>query len=93
MLSHMLNIPIDSAIGFTGEIDVFGNVWAIGGTKLKLTAAVNEGCDKVFIPKQNYDELEANGELSKFDCEIIPIHHVEQLVDYLFKDKNRAKAI
>lgn len=84
MLSHVLHKPIDRYTAFTGEIDVYGDVWAIGGVDLKIKAAINEGCNRVFIPYDNYVQLEDDGDLDKYDIDIIPMQSVYELVGMLF---------
>lgn len=85
--SYFSGIPIGRDIGFTGEINLYGDVWAIGGTELKIAAAVSEGCKKVFIPYDNFLQLEENDKLKQFECEIIPIKHIEDIINTLFSKK------
>ena len=89
VMSKMLNIPIPSDVGFTGEINVFGDVWAIGGTELKIIAAQNAGCTRVFVPVDNYIQLEQDGKISDFACEVIPVSNVSELYDILFGEEIR----
>ena len=93
ILSEMLNIPISGEIGFTGEINVFGDVWAIGGTELKIIAAQNAGCKKVFIPYDNYIQLEEDSKLEEFTCEVIPVSTVDELCDMLFGEESKNFAV
>ena len=66
-------------IAFTGEIDLFGGIYAVGGIREKILAAVYSGCKKVYIPKQNYDAL---GErmLREFECEIIAVNNLMDVI-------------
>lgn len=57
ILSCEYGVSVPSDYAFTGEIDVFGSVWAVGGVKQKIEAAIDRGCTKVFIPNQNYINL------------------------------------
>jgi len=82
--SYITSIPVDSTTGFTGEINLYGDVWAIGGVELKITAAVNAGCKKVIIPYENYIQLMEDGKLGQFECEIIPVKNVEDVIGELF---------
>ena len=88
LYSCMTGIKVPRDIGFTGEIDVFGDVWAIGGAELKIHAAESAGCRRVFIPKQNYESLIEEGGLSRFSCEIIPVENVSELCDELFEGRD-----
>ena len=86
MLSAHLGISLSRTIAATGEIDIKGNVFAIGGLKEKIDAARREGVTTVYIPEQNYDYMKQNGELKKYTdiVDIIPISHVSQAVKELF---------
>ena len=85
LYSCMTNKPIDSKIAMTGEVDVFGDVWAIGGVKQKLIAAEQAGCEKAFIPSDNYKQLVDDGNLNKYNIEIEPIKNIQELCDKLFE--------
>lgn len=87
IFSYVLRAPIDPHTAFTGEIDIYGDVWAIGGINLKIKAAINEGCNRVFIPYDNYVQLEDDGDLDKYDIEIVPIQSVYELAEMLFGNK------
>ena len=49
----MLNIPTVNTVAMTGEIDLYGNVTAIGGLDCKITGAHRAGVKKVLCPKEN----------------------------------------
>lgn len=57
-LSVMLNLKINREIALTGEIDLHGNVSKIGGVKYKVQGAFKAGVKKVFLPKENKEDLE-----------------------------------
>jgi endopeptidase La len=57
-LSMMLGLPIDRTIALTGEIDLYGNVSAIGGVKYKVQGAFKAGVKTVFLPIENKEDLE-----------------------------------
>ncbi len=88
--SHFTGKEISRNIAFTGEIDLFGDIWPIGGVDLKLTAAENEGCTEVFIPVANYKQLVENGTLGKYKCRVIPVENVKELVGELFETEINA---
>lgn len=80
MLSAVFNMPVEGNVAYTGEIDLFGNVFAIGGTLAKIQAAEQSGCSKVFIPRDNYDQL-SKEETEQFSVEIIPVDHVNEVIN------------
>ena len=85
IMSSMLKKPIPNDVGFTGEINVFGDVWAIGGAELKIIAAQNAGCTRVFVPMDNYIQLSEDGKLQNFTAEVIPVSNVCELNEQLFE--------
>ena len=80
LLSAVFNTPVNGNVAYTGEIDLFGNVFAIGGTLAKIQAAEQSGCTKVFIPKDNYDQL-SKKDIEQFTVEIVPVSHVSEVID------------
>lgn len=72
-------------IACTGEIDLMGGVYAVGSVMEKIQAADASGCSRVFIPKQNYEQLEKE-RLKEFRCEVIPVSHVSEVVRQVFGD-------
>lgn len=89
ILSAAINKPIMNEkpydIAYTGEISLTGGVFAIGGTMEKIQAAYDSGCSKVFIPMQNYEHLDKE-KLKEFDCEVVPVTHVSQVIKSVFPD-------
>ena len=80
MLSAYTGIPVSVNASYTGEINLFGDVFAIGGTLSKIQAAEQTGCSMVFIPKDNYDRL-SKEELSRFSLKIIPVSNVSTVIE------------
>ncbi len=80
MLSAVYNTPVQGNVAYTGEIDLFGNVFAIGGTLAKIQAADDTGCEKVFIPYDNFCQLKRE-DIEKFRVEVIPVHHVSEVIN------------
>lgn len=89
ILSAAINKPIMNEkpydIAYTGEISLTGGVFAIGGTIEKIQAAYDSGCSKVFIPMQNYERLDLD-KIKEFDCEVIPVTHVSQVIKNVFPE-------
>ena len=80
MLSAVFDTPVEGNVAYTGEIDLFGNVFAIGGTLAKIQAAEQSGCTKVFIPRDNYDQL-SEGDVAQFSVDIVPVNHVNEVIE------------
>ncbi len=90
ILSCEYGISVNSTYAFTGEIDLFGNVFAVGGVKQKIEAAIENGCTKVFIPQQNYEHMIE--ELSQYDkrITIVPVSHVNVVCNELFETNTKS---
>jgi len=68
-------------IAMTGEVTLEGAVNAIGGLPEKLMAAQRAGVTKVFIPKDNVDDLLDVADEVKKNLEIIPVSSVEKVLE------------
>jgi ATP-dependent Lon protease len=51
--SLLNNIPIKPKIGMTGEIEISGNVSAIGGLNFKILGSIKAGIKEFIYPKEN----------------------------------------
>lgn len=82
-LARKKAIPND--IAMTGEITLNGFVRRIGGLKEKLIGAYNEGIKKVFIPKENHNDLiEVPSEVLE-KIEIIEVENYEEIYESVFE--------
>lgn len=79
ILSAAYNKEILEPVAYTGEINLHGNVWAIGGELAKIKAAEKAGCTKVFIPKENYERLSRDA-IDSFSIKIVPVTHVNEVI-------------
>lgn len=87
MLSAVFNTSINGNVAYTGEIDLLGNVFAIGGTLAKIQAAEQSGCTKVFIPRDNFNQL-SDSDIEQFSIEIVPVEHVSEVVNTVLPSIN-----
>ena len=53
IISQLCNIYVKNTIAMTGEIDLNGNITAIGGVYSKLEGAISAGVTTVLLPKEN----------------------------------------
>lgn len=86
ILSAALDQVANPNTCFTGEIDLFGNVWAVGGVLEKINAAYEAGLETVFIPSQCFQRLsdEERIEIDSMDISVLPVSHVSQIIEKLF---------
>ena len=84
IISLATNRAVSKSIAMTGEITLNGFVKKIGGVKEKLIGAYNGGIKKIFIPKENHNDLldVPNEVLQKL--EIIEVCHYQEIYNELF---------
>ena len=85
MLSFALQQTVPSEYAFTGELSTVngGNVQPVG-VKEKIKAAISDkGTTKIYIPYDNY--VQEAGNLEKYDIDIVPVRHINEIVNDLFK--------
>lgn len=94
ILSCEYDTVIDSKFAYTGEINLHGDVWAIGGEVAKIEAAAESGCSKVFIPYSNFMNMDDNkiDELSN-KIEIVPISNITDVFKIAFDNEIVKKAL
>lgn len=80
---HIGGLKSKSNWAYTGEIDIQGEVYPVGGIIEKVKACYVNGINTVFIPKDNINELVLNELSSK--CKVIPIKNVEEVIEYYEK--------
>lgn len=81
MVSVLTNISVRKDIAMTGEVTLRGQVLMIGGLKEKLLAALRGEIKTVFIPQDNVKDLVEIPDTVKSGLEIIPVHHVSQVLE------------
>lgn len=57
MLSTLVGVPIRDTLAFTGEVDLVGNILAIGGLDKKLMGCVTEGVKTVCLSEENRRDM------------------------------------
>ena len=77
--SAIRNIPVSGEIAMTGEISIKGKVKPVGGVVAKVDAAAAAGITKVFIPKENYQEL-----FDDMNIEVVPVEDIGEIMRMLF---------
>ncbi len=81
--SLVSGIAVDPAVGMTGEVSLQGNVKPIGGLPEKLMAAQRAGVKRVFIPRENEEDLRDVPKEVLDQMEIIPVEEVEEVLEQL----------
>lgn len=57
LYSAMTQKPVDNKLAMTGELSIRGQVRPIGGVVAKVEAAMQAGCKRVLIPRDNWQEV------------------------------------
>lgn len=82
LISALTGIPVSKNVAMTGEINLKGEVMAIGGLKEKLIAAHTAGLTRVMIPKDNAIDLDDVPAEVKQGLEILPVDHIRDVLKY-----------
>lgn len=84
--SILTNQKVNNQVCMTGEIDLVGNVTAIGGVESKLIGGKKAGCTMALIPQENWQDLEilrkkgSSPEDNNF--KVYPIENIKQIIEY-----------
>jgi endopeptidase La len=81
IVSRLCNIKVRNDVAMTGEIDLHGNVHAIGGLDAKLEGAKRAGVELVLVPKDNEDDYKKI--LKKLDEQVDSPRGREKLPDVI----------
>lgn len=68
--------PVDNKVAMTGEVSIRGEIRPVGGIVAKVEAARQAGAKRVFIPKDNWQDI--FGKLT--DIKVIPVTHLEEVI-------------
>ncbi|MBE6023930.1 MAG: ATP-dependent protease LonB [Cellulosilyticum sp.] len=87
LYSAIFNKVIPGHIAMTGELSIRGKVCPVGGVYEKVNAAKEAGIKKVFIPKENMQDI-----LKNIDIEIVPVEDIEEIIAEIFDEEVIKKA-
>ena len=91
LLSLLTNTSIHTNVAMTGEMTLRGKVLAIGGLREKVIGAHRNGIKTIFIPVNNFKDLDDIPEEIKEDINFILVDRYSDIYDKLFKKKGRKK--
>lgn len=84
LVSLFSGISIKNDIAMTGEIDLYGNVHAIGGLEAKLSGAKKAGVTLALVPKENEDDYnKIKKRYNETGLELIDVVLVETINDVI----------
>jgi len=93
IMSSLTGIEVHKDIAMTGEVNLRGNVTAIGGLKEKLLAALRAGIKKVLIPAENEKDLPDIPAVVKKNIEIVPVRTIEEVLAHALIELPKPKNI
>lgn len=82
--SFLTKKPVNNEVAMTGEVDLLGNVKAIGGLKEKINGAILAGCTKVIIPKENEQDYDRLTKLLGDKINIVMAETIDQVIEHCF---------
>jgi len=86
LYSLLSDIPVNNTIALTGEIDLLGNITAIGGLKYKLNGAKKAGVRIALYPEENQEDvdilLKEELELIDDNFKIYPVSNIKEVLKY-----------
>lgn len=85
LISAFSNIEIDNQVAMTGEITLRGNILPVGGLKEKCIGALRSNIKKIFIPKENMNDLTNIPEEIKNQLEFIPVSNYMEIYNNIKK--------
>ena len=87
LASLLLDKPVRSNLGMTGEITLRGQVLPVGGIKEKVLAAHRVGLKTVIVPQRNEPDLDDVPEDVKEVMTFILADQVDQVFDAALADR------
>lgn len=84
ILSHIKGVIISDKISLTGEITLNGDILKIGGLKEKTIACKRQNIERLFIPKDNINDIEWLEKDLKNDIEFIPVSNYLEIYEKIF---------
>ena len=80
LLSALLKLPLHQSVCGTGEIDLQGNVHAVGGVRAKVLAAIHGGMRRIYVPADNVAEARACL-CEKDQVDVIAVNHIRDIAN------------
>jgi ATP-dependent Lon protease len=87
ILSALTNRPINADYAMTGELNLCGDVMAIGGVKEKILAAKRNNIPHVIMPLKNKHDLVGIEEVAT-DIEVIWVEHANEVLHRVLMQVN-----
>lgn len=90
LVSALTKNPVKKKVSMTGEITLRGRVLGVGGLKEKILAAKRYGMETVFLPKENFDDVQEFIKDIDSDVKLVFVDHIDELLSHVL-EKNPFK--
>jgi ATP-dependent Lon protease len=87
MISGLIGVAVREDLAMTGEITLTGKVLPIGGLKEKALAALRSGLSTILVPAKNLRELSEIPAKARRKLKIIPVAHMDQVLELALVSK------
>ena len=84
ILSHIKGVIISDKISLTGEITLNGDILKVGGLKEKTIACERLKLEKLFIPKDNMNDIEWLEKDLRNNIEFVPVSNYLEIYEKIF---------
>jgi ATP-dependent Lon protease len=81
LISAFTERGVHKEVGMTGEITLRGRVLPVGGVREKVLAAYRAGLKTVILPERNLKDLIDLPKRVKTDLKIVPVNHMDQILE------------
>ncbi len=88
LISLLTTTAVDSNISMTGEITLRGNVLPIGGLREKVIGANRAGIKKIFLPKENEQDLDEIPEEIRKQIKFVFVSNYSEVYKDLFRKED-----
>lgn len=93
LISAFTERGVSKEVGMTGEITLRGKVLPIGGVREKILAAHRAGLKTIILPERNMKDLVDIPRKVRQDLKIVPVTHMDQVLELALKPAVEKQAI
>lgn len=88
LISNLTNTKIPTDISMTGEITLNGMILPIGGLKEKIIGAKRSNIKKIYLPKENQNDLDEIDDYIKEGLDLVLVDNYIEVYKDLFGENN-----
>ncbi|ADY56773.1 ATP-dependent protease LonB [Syntrophobotulus glycolicus DSM 8271] len=88
--SAITKLKADNTCAVTGELSIRGKVMPVGGVSAKIEAAIQAGCKRIFIPRENW---QMKFEDMEDGVEVIPVDSLTEVLTAVLIPNTRVETV